>query len=137
MATTRATATVSAVTLAAGLAGGYALRGTEAAPVVPPFAMCLRGDSNWDGVVDFDDINTTMANFGMTLEQSVWSGAKVYTNGDSNGGAGWQVNGPDNRVLIDAIGNVEDVEAALGIARGGVKFLSHTPDPSVPVGGEP
>lgn len=123
----KATATVSAVTLAAGLAGGYWLAPAR-----------LPGDANGDGIVNQADIDSVLANWlsyqpPIETPQIDMSGAKVYTNGDSNGGAGWQVNGPDNRVLIDMPGDTDDWPPEL---RCGVKFLSHTPDPAMPGGGE-
>lgn len=124
--TTKATATASAVTLAAGLAGGYLLAPSH-----------LPGDANNDGIVNFDDINSVNQHWGAKASEpghSPFASAKVYTNGDSNAGEGWQVNGPDNRVLIDAPGEVEDWVEATGARHGGRKFLSHTPDPSQPMG---
>jgi hypothetical protein len=125
--TTKATAGVGAVAMAVGLGGGYALRSTTEAP---PAVFALFGDANWDGIVDNDDITTTIAHWGDRLEQSPWRGGRVYTEG------GWTIGG-ENWCLVRVRGESEAVAAALGIPTGSVKYLSIRPDFTVAEGVEP
>lgn len=126
--------------------------------VVALGAPGVVGDADGNGVVNFDDNNAVLAHWGESgpawaehvcppdaevvgppepSEVERWlARAKVYTNGDSNGGEGWQVGGADNRVVIDAPGEVEEWIARTGARQGAVRFVSSLPDWSEAVGGE-
>lgn len=131
--TTKASATASAVTLAAGLAGGYWLA---------PACVHLPGDANNDGIVNQADIDSVLANWlseapPMTGPLPIdLRGARVYTDGNSNNGEGWQIDG-NNWCLVRVRGESEDIAAALGIATGGTRYLAWSPDFHLPDGSVP
>lgn len=123
----KATATVSASTASAVIgviAGGILV-----------YQPHLSGDANGDGFVNQADIDSVLANWlSVSTPGEVppidLSGARVYTEG------GWTIEGP-NWCLVRVRGESEDIAAALGIPTGGRKFLSVSPDFTLPEGATP